>query len=161
MSSEPVPDPAAITRQMRELALTMSTADLEFAPTATLPDVFGFVMDTTISNQLVTLVAFVDGTTSLYFGSGGGVVGAGDHKSVRRASLALLSRAQLDLAQLIPATTFPAPQPGMVSFYARTYAAVRGASAPEGLLVKGPHALAPLFRAAQGVISAIRESSGQ
>ncbi len=152
----------------------MPASDLGFKPTEALPDVFGIVMDMSVSNALVTLVAFVDGTSSLYFGTGGGVIGAGEHEPVRRASVDLLSQAQHDLSRFAPVTEYPLPQTRVVSFYVRTYSNVRWAAAPEAGLIGGPllaiasalgwrtpHALTPVFIAANKVIAAIRESSAK
>ena len=45
------------------------------------------VMDWNLGGETVaTLVAFADGTTSLYLTSGGGILGAGSHENVREAA---------------------------------------------------------------------------
>src|SRR5688572_16670054 len=44
------------------------------------------VFDWGMGNGSATLVAFDDGTTSLYFSGGGGIIGAGAHDAVRRAA---------------------------------------------------------------------------
>jgi hypothetical protein len=44
------------------------------------------VMDWNIGSGVATLVAFRDGTTSIYLSSGGGVIGAGAHESVTRVA---------------------------------------------------------------------------
>ena len=135
----------------------MSVADLHFAPSREHPNVFGVVMDTGFPKALVTLVALVDGTTSLYFGTGGGVIGAGEHEAVRSATLAFLACAEQDLELFAAAEESPLPAIGEVRFYLRTYAGLRSAQALEAKLVLGTHALSPLFVAAHVVITAVRE----
>jgi hypothetical protein len=43
-------------------------------------------MDWSMDNGTATLVAYDDGTTSLYTSTGGGVIGAGSHGEVRDAA---------------------------------------------------------------------------
>jgi len=117
-------------------------------------------MDTGYRDALVTLVSLVDGTTSLYFGNGGGIIGAGEHEVVRQATSKLLTRAQGDLKQLGFADDFPLPTIGEVRFYVRTYAGVRNGRALESDLAMEYHRLSPLFVAAHNVISAIRQHGG-
>ncbi|MCA9040555.1 MAG: EI24 domain-containing protein [Planctomycetaceae bacterium] len=51
------------------------------------------LMEFTSGKEFVTLVAMQDGTTSLYFSSGGGVIGAGEHAPVRAANQQFLGLA--------------------------------------------------------------------
>ena len=153
----PVREPGAVERDLRNLALTTPPADLGLSPSAGHPNVFGVIMDTGFPESWVTLVALVDGTTSLYFGTGGGAIGAGEHESVRRETLALLSLAERYVQQLAAVDEFPLPPNGEVRFYLRTYAGARSAQAPQETLGAGAHALSPLFFAAHAVITAILE----
>ena len=158
--SAPVPEPVQVVRELRDRALTASASELGFAPTPEYPKVFGFVMDIGYRDALVTLVSFVDGTTSLYFGNGGGVIGAGEHEAVRQSASNLLTRAQGDLKQFGFSDSFPLPTIGEVRFYVRTYAGVRGGRALEHDLAMEHHRLSPLFVAAQNVIAALRQHAG-
>lgn len=114
-------------------------------------------MDTGYRDTLVTLVALVDGTTSLYFGNGGGIIGAGMHEEVRQAASSFLSRAERDLKLMGFADAFPLPTIGEVRFYVRTYEGVRYGRALEHDLAMEHHRLAPLFAAAHRVIDALRQ----
>lgn len=52
---------------------------------------YGAVVDMCISNdKTATMICFLDGTASLYYSNGGGIIGAGQHENVRRAVLSYL-----------------------------------------------------------------------
>ena len=109
--------------------------------------------------RAASLVAFADGTTSLYFSNGGGVIGAGEHASVRAASETLLSVAESHVGRFTPAPGTALPAAGRVRFLVRTFAGTLGAEAGEADLGGGVHSLSAVFFAAQGVITAIREAT--
>lgn len=114
-------------------------------------------MDIGYPDALITLVSLADGTTSLYFGNGGGIIGAGEHEPVRQATLALLARAERDLDAFQVADESRLPAIGAVRFHVRTYRGARSAEAPVAQLALGTHALSTLFIAAHAVITAVRE----
>jgi hypothetical protein len=70
---------------LRERALAVAALELGLAPTAARPRVWGVVMETGHAEGGATLVVFAEGTTSLYFSNGGGIIGAGEHAIVRTA----------------------------------------------------------------------------
>ena len=67
------------------------------------------LMDWNVGGSVATLVAFDDGTVSLYLSSGGGIIGAGAHANVARAAAPFREQAHAILSKLSPATTFPLP----------------------------------------------------
>ena len=156
---KPKSDPAGAVRGLRQQALTVDAAQLGVAPTATRAHVWGVLMETGYPEAVATLVALADGTTSLYFSNGGGVIGAGEHSAVRAASETLLSTAEEHLGELAPAVGTPLPEVGRVRFYVRTFKGTVGAEAKEEDLGEGRHILSPLFHTAHSVITAVREAS--
>ncbi len=53
--------------------------------------VYGVVVDMGVDNRnTATMICFIDGTTSLYFSEGGGIIGAGQHEAVNKAVLTFL-----------------------------------------------------------------------
>jgi len=139
---------------LRAQALTSDAATLGIAPS---DDVWGVLMDLPISGVIATVVAFADGSASIYLSSGGGFIGGGHKPPIQRAARAFVAAAGAARALLAPTATFPTSDAGSVRFYARTRGGVLGADAPEQALASGRHALSPLFMAGQGVISAYRE----
>ena len=70
-------------------------------------------METGYEEAVATLVAVADGTTSLYFSNGGGVIGAGTHAAVAEASRALLETGRDALPALAPMEDPPLPDVGL------------------------------------------------
>lgn len=126
---------------------------------AGVPDTaMAFVMDWQVaSGQLATLVSFDDGTTSLYFSTGAGFIGAGELPTVKpqatrfREAFAGLDRSFQDIH------SWPAPAKGKFVFYRidnRATAATAQFEASE--LQSKAHPLHIVAKAAQDLISAIR-----
>ena len=151
-------DPAAVSRGLRQQALSVNASDLGLTPGDS--DVWGVIMETAYPEAVATLVALADGTTSLYFSSGGGTIGAGDHAVVRRASEEFLQVANEHLAHLSPTEEFPLPTQGRVRFYVHTFGGVLTAERDEEELGEERDALSPVFHAGHAVIAAIRELDG-
>ena len=86
---------------LRSLALSSQAGQLGFSPTPELPDVFGVVADLAMQGT-VTLVCLCDGTTSLYYSTGGGAIGLGQHESIKRAAMVFLAAVQADLGEFSP-----------------------------------------------------------
>ena len=120
-------DPANRFAELREHSLTIEAAALGLAPTAGQPHVWGLLMDIGYPEGVTTLVVLAEGTTSLYFDNGGGIIGGGAHASVRAASVRLVATAETCLAALAPARAAPLPTVGRVGFTLRTFAGNRGA----------------------------------
>ncbi len=158
------PDPAVMAG-LRERALTVAPAALGAAPSAELPHVFGLLMETGFPVAAATLAVFADGTVSLYFSNGGGVLGAGEHESVRAAASALLASAEAHLARFAPlqapGAVPPLPAEGRVGFYLRCFDGTVAAAASEEELAEESHPLAGLFRAGHRVITEMRRQTPQ
>lgn len=70
---------------MRKLAFTIKPEDMDIK-IGNDYQVYGAVVDMGVdANKIATMVCFIDGTTSLYFSDGGGIIGAGQHESVKNA----------------------------------------------------------------------------
>ncbi|HVT40992.1 MAG TPA: hypothetical protein VHE78_18290 [Gemmatimonadaceae bacterium] len=154
----PKPDPAKVAQQLRNAAISMKPAELGLAPTTALPHVWGLLMETGHPEAVASLAVFAEGTTSLYFSTGGGVIGAGQHERVRSAARAFLASAEENLARLSSAASAPLPRPGRVRFYAQTFDGLLSAEADEQELGLGRHPLSVLFHAGQAVITEVRHN---
>src|SRR5689334_18418012 len=106
----PMPDPAAVMRQLRDHALRATAEELDLAPTEARPRVWGALMELGYPTGIATLMALAEGTTSLYFSNGGGVIGAGEHGAVREAAEAFLDAVEARLADFPPVETTPRPR---------------------------------------------------
>ena len=148
-------------RGLRAQALGLDPAALGFRPSKYLQHVCAGFMELPMAAAVVTVVAIADGTTSLYFANGGGVIGAGRHESVKKATATFLLRLERLLEHLVPAPDQGSPAAGTVRFYARTYDGLLRADASEEELKAGAHPLAPLFLAGHGIIEAVRETQSR
>ena len=118
--------------------------------------ILALVMETGYDEAVATLVGVVDGTTSLYFSNGGGIIGAGAHAAVAEATRRWLEAGRTFLPALAEVADAPLPGRGMTQFVAVTPQGLRGAIATEDDLGNNRHALSPFFYAAQDVITQIR-----
>lgn len=118
-------------------------------------------METGYDGVTVTLFALTDGTTSLYFSNGGGVIGGHAHESVRRANTAFLDQTNHSLGQLAPCERFPIPEMAHTIFYVLTDSGILTGGALEDDLGFGRHPLSPLFHAGHEVISQLRSISDE
>lgn len=128
---------------------------------ATTELVFGVVMETGYSEAVVTLVALADGTASLYFSNGGGVIGAGQHPRPSVAARSLVAFASHNLSHLAKVTQTPLAEPGRTRFYVLTANGTFAAEAPENDLGENRHGLSPLFHSAHELIAEIRRVDEQ
>lgn len=69
---------------------------------------------------VITVVAIADGTASLYFSKGGGMIGLGEHENVRPKSVELVNYSESQLKNMDKVEDYPLPMPGEVRFYAVT-----------------------------------------
>lgn len=153
------PKPPEVTHDLRDQALTISPGELGVASGPGHVRVWAVLMETGYAEAVVSLVCLADGTTSLYFSNGGGVIGGGQHKHVRDAADKLIALVDARSDELEVTQSYPMPAVGRVRFYARTFDGGRTAEADEQDLGRGRHALSPLFHAAHAVIAAVREST--
>jgi len=81
------PDPADVLGEMREQVFSTRPQTIDVAPASDQTRIWVVVMETGYPEAVASLVVVADGTTSLYFSNGGGIIGAGEHSSVRTAAL--------------------------------------------------------------------------
>jgi hypothetical protein len=156
---EAEPPPAEIYLELRQQVLTLTPAQLDDALPADEP-ILALLMETGYPEAVATLVVVADGSASLYFSNGGGIIGAGEHGSVAEASRRWLEVARDFLPQLAAVTDPPPPEEGLTQFVGVTRTGVRSTVVPQGDLAEGRHPLSPLFHAGQGVITQIRLIEG-
>ena len=150
-------DPAAASASLRALALSRTPEEIGYVPTASGPKVFGVLMETGLKAAVFTLACFFDGSTSLYFSSGGGVIGCGEREPVKAAAKVFLSVADKCAPFLPPTAAHPLPEVGHVHFYLRTPAATLILHAAESDFREKRHQLWPLYYTGNNVITVIRK----
>ena len=124
-------------------------------------EVWGVVMETGYPEAVASLVALVDGTVSLYFSNGGGIIGLGPHAGPQRAAQSLLAASQQFSKQAQPTKSYPLPKPSFTRFYLLTGNGALTAEVKEDDLGNNRHPLSPLFYKGQELISEIRNVDQQ
>ena len=147
--------PNGVYSGLRTQALTTNRTEVGIPP-ATGALAWGTLMETGYDGVTVTLFALSDGTTSLYFSNGGGVIGGQAHEAVLRANEAFLNQATHSLQRLERCETYPIPKPAHTVFYVLTDSGILTGGALENDLGYGRHVLSPLFHAGHEVISQLR-----
>ncbi|MDX1471932.1 MAG: hypothetical protein R3213_10580 [Flavobacteriaceae bacterium] len=121
-------------------------------------EVWGLIMETGVKQGSYTLVTLADGTTSIYYSTGGGIIGAGAHESVQEVSKILLSGANHFHDAATVTTDYPLPEQGQTNFYFLGYDGVKKYTALESDLGNNKDRLSKLFHAAHMVIARVRET---
>ena len=114
------------------------------------------LMETGYPEAVATLVAVADGSASLYFSNGGGIIGAGEHPQGKEASLNLVQSAKKYLKYAVPNNEYPLPKKNNTRFYFVTKEGVMTMEAKEDDLGNNRHKLSPLFHQAQDLIYVIQ-----
>ena len=146
---------------LRRRALAATPDELGITPTEDRPRVYGVLMDIAYPNGTATLVSLADGSTSLYFSSGGGIIGGGEHTHIAQASMAFVATADGFVEAMEPTKTFPAPPPDKVRFQLLTFTGGLTVEADEAELGEQTHPLSPLFYKGQNVITQLRRLEEQ
>ncbi|MEO7861286.1 MAG: ankyrin repeat domain-containing protein [Nitrospirales bacterium] len=146
---------ADIYATLRNQALSLDPVQIGLKPDQSNP-IFGILMESGYKDTVVTLSAIGDGSVSLYFSNGGGIIGLGQHERPQKACLSFLSDAKQFTSHLRPTKEFPLPQKGYTTFYFLTINGVLTFSAKETDLGNNRLPLSPLFHKAQEVITQAR-----
>jgi hypothetical protein len=148
--------PAAVYLNLRQMILSLSPGKAGLLPTPSTPHVWGMLMEMGYPEGTATLVMLTDGTTSLYYSHGGGMLGCGTAPAVTEATLTCLETAEGYLPQMRPARDFSLPAPWRICFYVLTFQGVFSAEGPEVELNGGEHPFCGLYIAAQAVLTQVR-----
>jgi hypothetical protein len=148
--------PADVYIGLRDKILSLAPNEVGFQPSLELPNVWGVLMETGYPEAIVTLVSLADGTTSLYFSNGGGMIGGGGHPSVAEATKSFLASAEKFYPKMSLSDSYPLPTIGRVKFYVLTYSGTFTIDIDEAELGYKRDALSPLFFAGQEVITQFR-----
>ena len=74
--------------------------------------VFCVTMETGYPEAIATVVAVADGSASLYFSNGGGIIGTGEHSEGRAAALSVVDYSERFLKHTKSKKIFPLPRKG-------------------------------------------------
>ena len=141
--------------QLRQSLLAADPASLGLTPENT-GGLWALLMEMGFADGFATLVTVADGTISMYFIPGGGMIGIGEHVGPRQTGQQLLAAAR-QLRQLAsPAPTCQPPSNGMIHFHFLTFDGVFTAAAKEKDLADPQAPLSVLFRLGHEIITQAR-----
>ncbi len=155
-ASQSVGDSAQIYLKLRNQLLTLDPQQVEIKPTPEHPNAWACLMEFILSKSVVTLAAIVDGTASLYFSTGGGILGSGNHNSVGDAAREMVSEAEAVLKYTESTRDFPLPVEGYIRFYILTHTGIFTTECSETALSIRKHRLSKFFTAGQHLITQIK-----
>lgn len=150
------PTPAPIYLQLRGRILSLDPAEIGLAPEGNGPRAWAVLMEMVLDGTTVTLVSVADGSTSLYFSNGGGIIGSGDSPEVATATRQFIAAAGGLLAEMEATDEFPLPGSRRVRFYVLTHDGAYTAEVPEQAVQAQEHVLMSLYAMGQDVITQIR-----
>lgn len=151
---KPAFEVAPIYKDMRNLALKLNDKEV---PDLKGKRVFAVLMESGFPEAAYTLVAAGDGSASLYFSNGGGLIGAGEHANVRPESLKVVKMAEECLKDMKKVDAFPIVKPGSTTFYIVTGDGVFSYTAKEDDLgEKRDKKLSGLFHQCHALITQMR-----
>jgi len=111
-----------------------------------------------LPQAVVTLVSYDDGGASMYFSSGGGIIGAGElpHPEARAASLKLTAAAPSFVSLMTKTEKFPLPQINHTRFYIVTPKGVYTVEVRSDDLAANNSPLFPFYLLGDKLITQIR-----
>ena len=141
--------------ELRRLALATPPSKMGFVSDSAFPTVYGVLTDWDVGGA-VTIMSMRDGTASLYTTSKFGIIGGHGHDRVREAAVRYVKLADQYAKSSRGVTDFAYPKSGQVFFYLLTYDGVRLCVGNEDGIKRGSDPTAPLFAAAQEVLTELR-----
>jgi hypothetical protein len=140
---------------LRARLINSSPGEFGLKPTTDLPHVWAALMELGVPKGAASIVAVADGSASMYTSVGGGMIGAGEHPSGRKAAMHLLKTVESVLDQMPVVTDLPLPQSDEHVLVALTHDGTRRRVVATEQSVR-THPLSAAFEAGQDLITAMR-----
>ena len=157
-AKEPHDNSKNLFEGLRKQVITLKLDKIGIDPKKYKNQVYAILMETVYGDVTASLVSIADGTTSLYFSNGGGIIGAGEYSNVKKAALKFIVKSEEYLKSAKLTTVFPLPKKGEVKFYLISKKGIYTYTASENKLGNRKDKFSELFYAAQYVISEIRKT---
>lgn len=148
--------PAEVVAGLRNSALTEFAKKFAENPEFKTASVLGVLMETGYEKAVASLVAWIDGSASIYFSSGGGIIGGAGHAEVRIAAKRFAQFAGVHVSEMTACAEYPLPKVGQTTFYAITANGIFTVSASELEFGNGAHNFSPLFHLGHYLITRLR-----
>lgn len=147
--------PEEVSKGLRDLALGFKPQDI--GTTDPVKGPYGVVMDMDVGGKTATITSFSSGDASLYFSSGGGILGSGQgSEAVASAAKRFVEASTPFLGDMSKTEAHPLPGVGRVAFYVLMPDGIFTATRDKQALGENKDKLSPLYGAGQDVITQIR-----
>ena len=154
-----VPDAGEKVTPSGAVALQCTAAPLtDRVSTPDPPVAAGYFVGFTVA---VTLACFATGDASVYYRTGGGMVGGIGHENVRNIAKEFVDQARTVLPRMIQPNGYPLPGNDRIRFYALTAKGPYTVEADRETLADPESDLAPLYYTGQEVVSQMRQVQEQ
>jgi ankyrin repeat protein len=147
---------ADIYSHLRQRILDFSKQSQEGSDVRAEFDRLATMMETSEKDYCFTLVAYSDGNASLYFSSGGAVLGAGQHPEGAKAAKSFLKYSREFDNCLAPVSQYPLPSSGATRFYIIKMGTILSGEFKSEELKNNKSALSPLYIKGHELIATIR-----
>ena len=124
-------------------------------------EVWAVLMETGRDEEVISVVAVAEGSASLYYSNGGGMIGLGKDTNVRSSSLAFVKKSASFLKFMKRVEAFPLPKPGQTVFYLVTPKGVYSYQADRDDLGRQQDKLSALYYAGHELIARMRVADQQ
>lgn len=156
--SAPKPKPPEeVYAGLRKEALATSPMNVGMAGQIQDDDPYGMLMEMSIASSVMTLACFGSGDASVFYQTGGGMVGGISHEPVRKAAKEFVAQAQKALPRMKKTNEYPLPGPDSVRFYVLTPKGVFTIETSRQALGESQNTLSTLFYSGQEVVSQMRQ----
>jgi ankyrin repeat protein len=142
---------------LRQQVLNLSQKKPEEIPALISSDRIAIIMETGLKDYCFSLVAISDGTASMYFSNGGGIIGAGVNPGCARIAKSFLDYSKEFDNQLKKVSEYPLPQSGMTRFYVIKSGIILSQEFKDEELGNNKLAISPLYQKGHELITAIRK----
>jgi hypothetical protein len=119
--------------------------------------VWGVIMELGWPEVTVMQIALADGNASVYFSTGGGIIGGEGHTAIAQAAVDMTSVADGVVGECVAVTESPMPATDEVAFTLLTDDGLLATRAPEDALDSRTHPLSILYFAGHRVIGELRK----
>jgi hypothetical protein len=159
-ANDPTPrkDPAALSAELRLMALNMQSGAIKGANPATAHGAWGSVTDISLQHGGATVMYFIDGSSSVYRSAGGGIIGGQGHENVHRMGSSVLACLEQSFSSLHAGSPVPMPAAGHVRFYVHARdGLLQSDEISVDELVAGHHPLSACYIGVQKLLTTLRE----
>jgi hypothetical protein len=153
--------PEEMFMDLRRQALETTAGNLALQGELKPNEPWGALMEMGIPSSVVTLACFADGNASLYYKTGGGMIGGISHENVRKAAQEFTTLARKALPRMRRTATYPLPEPDKVRFYVLTSRGIYSTETDREALGETESELSALFSSGQEVVAQMREVQEQ